>query len=111
MTRLHSNAFIGQNIAWNRVISHYFLKVGHRWISSGEINQITLAQSMTSNLGKIIKLYGNGAAFAGNSFASQGAVQAQIWSLGHRNLLGIDWDARGVSGRSRWGPWAATSST
>ncbi len=51
---------------------------GALWISSGEINQMTPSQSMTGNLGKMIKLYDNGTAFAGNPFASQGAVQAQI---------------------------------
>ncbi len=59
---------------------------------------------MTSNLGKMIKLYDNGTAFAGNPFASQGAVQAQIWSLGHRNPLGIDWDAQGRLWEVEMGP-------
>ncbi|KAI0183103.1 Glucose/Sorbosone dehydrogenase [Xylaria flabelliformis] len=77
---------------------------GALWISSGEINQMTPAQSMTSNLGKVIKLYDNGTAFAGNPFASQGAVQAQIWSLGHRNPLGIDWDAQGRLWEVEMGP-------
>ena len=74
------------------------------WISSGEINQMTPSQSMTSNLGKMIKLYDNGTAFAGNPFASQGAVQAQIWSLGHRNPLGIDFDAQGRLWEVEMGP-------
>ncbi|KAI1159861.1 soluble quino protein glucose dehydrogenase [Nemania serpens] len=77
---------------------------GALWISSGEINQMTPAQSMTTNLGKVIKLYDNGTAFAGNPFASQGAIQAQIWSLGHRNPLGIDWDAQGRLWEVEMGP-------
>ncbi|KAJ4289846.1 hypothetical protein N0V90_011178 [Kalmusia sp. IMI 367209] len=77
---------------------------GALWISSGEINQMTPAQSMTSNLGKIIKLYDNGTAFAGNPFASQGSIQSQIWSLGHRNPLGIDWDAQGRLWEVEMGP-------
>ncbi|KAH7400803.1 Glucose/Sorbosone dehydrogenase [Phaeosphaeria sp. MPI-PUGE-AT-0046c] len=77
---------------------------GSLWISSGEINQMTPAQSMTTNLGKMIRLYDNGTAFAGNPFASQGAVQAQIWSLGHRNPLGIDWDAQGRLWEVEMGP-------
>jgi glucose/arabinose dehydrogenase len=77
---------------------------GALWISSGEINQMTPAQSMTGNLGKMIKLYDNGTAFVGNPFASQGAVQAQIWSLGHRNPLGIDWDASGRLWEIEMGP-------
>ncbi|KAH8908533.1 soluble quino protein glucose dehydrogenase [Coniochaeta sp. PMI_546] len=77
---------------------------GALWISSGEINQMWPSQSMTGNLGKMIKLYDNGTAFAGNPFASQGAVQAQIWSLGHRNPLGIDWDAQGRLWEVEMGP-------
>src|SRR3546814_7893796 len=30
-----------------------------------------------------------------NPFADQGGVAAQVWSLGHRNLLGIDFDEQG----------------
>ncbi|PVI03027.1 soluble quino protein glucose dehydrogenase [Periconia macrospinosa] len=77
---------------------------GALWISSGEINQMTPSQSMTSNLGKVIRLYENGTAFAGNPFASQGAIQAQIYSLGHRNPLGIDWDAEGRLWEVEMGP-------
>jgi glucose/arabinose dehydrogenase len=77
---------------------------GALWISSGEINQMHPSQSMTSNLGKIIRLYDNGTAFADNPFASQGAVQSQIWSLGHRNPLGIDWDAQGRLWEIEMGP-------
>ena len=77
---------------------------GALWISSGEINQMTPAQDMTGNLGKIIKLYDNGTAFADNPFSSQGEIQAQIWSLGHRNPLGIDWDAEGRLWEVEMGP-------
>lgn len=77
---------------------------GTLWISSGEINQMFPSQSMTTNLGKIIRLYDNGTAFAGNPFAKQGAIQSQIWSLGHRNPLGIDWDAQGRLWEVEMGP-------
>lgn len=77
---------------------------GALWIASGEINQMTPSQDMTANLGKMIKLYDNGTAFAGNPFASQGAIQSQIWSLGHRNPLGIDWDAQGRLWEVEMGP-------
>jgi glucose/arabinose dehydrogenase len=77
---------------------------GALWVSAGEINQMTPAQSMTTTLGKIVRLYDNGTAFAGNPFASQGAIQSQIWSLGHRNPLGIDWDAQGRLWEVEMGP-------
>lgn len=62
------------------------------------------SQDKSTNLGKIVKLYDNGTAFAGNPFASQGAIQAQIWSMGHRNPLGIDWDAQGRLWEIEMGP-------
>ncbi|KAH6853043.1 Glucose/Sorbosone dehydrogenase [Alternaria rosae] len=75
------------------------------YISSGEINQMHPAQSMTSNLGKMIRLYDNGTAYAGNPFASQGALQSQFYSLGHRNPLGIDFDAQGRLWEVEMGPF------
>ena len=77
---------------------------GALWISSGEINQMTPSQDMTSNLGKVIRLYDNGTAYADNPFAAQGEIQSQIWSLGHRNPLGIDWDAEGRLWEVEMGP-------
>ncbi|KAM7215273.1 Glucose/Sorbosone dehydrogenase [Rhypophila decipiens] len=77
---------------------------GSLWIASGEINQMTPSQSMTSNLGKMIRLYDNGTAYASNPFASQGSVQSQIFSLGHRNPLGIDWDAKNRLWEVEMGP-------
>lgn len=77
---------------------------GALWVASGEINQMFPSQDMTANLGKMIKLYDNGTSFAGNPFASQGAIQSQIWSLGHRNPLGFDWDAQGRLWEVEMGP-------
>jgi glucose/arabinose dehydrogenase len=41
---------------------------------------------------------------ADNPFVSQGGVTAQVWSLGHRNLLGIAFDARGKLFAHEMGP-------
>lgn len=77
---------------------------GALWVSSGDRQQFFPAQDMTTNLGKVLKLNDNGTAFAGNPFAEQGEVQSQVWSLGHRNLLGIDWDAEGRLWEVEMGP-------
>lgn len=77
---------------------------GALWISSGEINQMTPSQDMTGNLGKMIKLNDDGTAFADGPFAAEGDIQAQIRSLGHRNPLGIDWDAEGRLWEVEMGP-------
>ena len=61
----------------------------HLFISSGDRQEFTPAQDMNANLGKILRLNPDGSVPADNPFASRGGVSAQIWSLGHRNPLGI----------------------
>lgn len=63
------------------------------WISSGERQHFDPAQDMNSNLGKIVHLNDDGTASNDNPFFDQGGVAAQIWSLGHRNPLGLAFDA------------------
>ena len=72
-----------------------FDQEGKLWISSGERQKFDPAQDMMSNLGKIVRLNDDGTPATGNPFASQGGVAAQIWSLGHRNPLGMAFDAKG----------------
>jgi glucose/arabinose dehydrogenase len=62
---------------------------GKLWITSSERQKFTPAQDMKQNLGKIVRLNDDGSVPADNPFASQGGVAAQVWSLGHRNVLGI----------------------
>ena len=40
----------------------------------------------------------------GNPFAAKGGVTAQIWTLGHRNLLGLKFDAQGRLWNLEHGP-------
>lgn len=68
---------------------------GHLFITSGERQKFSPSQDMAMNLGKVIRVTENGDIPADNPFADRGGVTAQIWSLGHRNPLGIDFDARG----------------
>lgn len=68
---------------------------GYLWISSGERQKFTPSQDMQSNLGKIVRLNDDGSIPADNPFAKDGGVAAQVWSLGHRNPLGIAFDAQG----------------
>ncbi len=77
---------------------------GKLWISSSERQKFDPAQDMGSNLGKIIRLNEDGSVPADNPFAAQGGVTAQIWSLGHRNVLGIAFDARGRLWEHEMGP-------
>lgn len=68
---------------------------GMLWISSGERQKFTPAQDLASNLGKILRLNDDGSVPGDNPFAAQGGVSAQIWTLGHRNPLGLAFDAQG----------------
>jgi len=69
-----------------------FGKDGKLWISSGERQKFDPAQDMKSNLGKVIRLNDDGSVVADNPFTQQGEIAKQVWSLGHRNPLGIAFD-------------------
>ena len=77
---------------------------GKLWITSSERQQFTPAQDMKSTLGKIVRLNDDGSVPADNPFFAEGGVTAQIWSLGHRNLLGIAFDAQGRLFAHEMGP-------
>ena len=68
---------------------------GKLWISSGERQKFDPAQNMQSNLGKILRLNEDGTPASGNPFSGQGEIAKQVWSLGHRNPLGIAFDPKG----------------
>jgi len=77
---------------------------GHLFVSSGERQKFDPAQDMSGNLGKILRLNDDGTVPNDNPFASSGGVTAQIWSLGHRNPLGIAFDADGQLWLMEMGP-------
>jgi glucose/arabinose dehydrogenase len=77
---------------------------GYLWITSSERQKFDPAQDMRSNLGKIVRLKDDGSVPSDNPFANQGGVTAQTWSLGHRNMLGIAFDAQGRLWAHEMGP-------
>ena len=77
---------------------------GKLWISSGERQHFDPAQDMSGNLGKILRLNDDGSVPADNPFASQGGVAAQVWTLGHRNPLGLAFDGQGRLWEIEMGP-------
>lgn len=93
--KVSGNGHFGHRIAFHD---------GYLWISSGERQKFDPAQDMTMNLGKILRLHDNGSVPADNPFMDQGGVTAQIWSLGHRNPLGLAFDADGQLWNSEMGP-------
>ena len=68
---------------------------GYLFITSGERQKFTPAQNMAMNLGKVLRLNDDGSVPEDNPFYGQGSVTEQIWTLGHRNPLGIDFDEKG----------------
>ena len=77
---------------------------GHLYISSGERQKFDPAQDMTGNLGKIVRLTDAGEVPSDNPFYDRGGVTAQIWTLGHRNPLGLAFDAQGRLWEHEMGP-------
>jgi glucose/arabinose dehydrogenase len=75
-----------------------FDKDGYLWISSGDRQKFAPAQDMQSNIGKILRLNDDGSVPDDNPFVNHRdqdplvddeGVYGQIWSIGHRNPLGI----------------------
>ena len=77
---------------------------GYLFVSSGERQKFDPSQDMQSNLGKILRLNDDGSVPSDNPFADQGGVTAEIWSLGHRNPLGIAFDLSGQLWNTEMGP-------
>lgn len=65
------------------------------FIASGDRQKLDPAQENSNTLGTIVRLNLDGTPAAGNPMADQPAPTNQIWSYGHRNILGMDWDAQG----------------
>lgn len=76
----------------------------HLFITSGERQKMDPAQDLTDTLGTIVRLTPDGAPAPDNPFADRGGVAAQIWSYGHRNPLGLAFDAQGRLWSSEMGP-------
>src|SRR5205085_4025111 len=66
--------------------------------------QFEPAQDLNVNLGKVVRLNDDGSLPADNPFAAQGGVAAQVWTLGHRNLLGLAFDSAGRLWEVEMGP-------
>ncbi|HLL30047.1 MAG TPA: PQQ-dependent sugar dehydrogenase, partial [Allosphingosinicella sp.] len=77
---------------------------GKLYISNGDRQEFTPAQDMSGTLGKIVRLNDDGGVPRDNPFASRGGVTAQIWTLGHRNPLGMAFDRSGRLWAIEMGP-------
>ena len=77
---------------------------GYLFITSGDRQKQTPAQSWEQNLGKIIRLNADGSVPADNPFQDKGELAKTFWSLGHRNILGIAFDREGQLWTNEMGP-------
>jgi len=86
---------------------------GYLWITSGDRQKFTPAQDMQANVGKLVRLHDDGSIpddnpfvdyFSRDAFVDDEGVYPEIWSLGHRNPLGIAMDLDGRLWEIEMGP-------
>jgi glucose/arabinose dehydrogenase len=63
---------------------------GYLYVGTGEAGQTELSQDRDSLGGKILRVTVDGDPAPGNPFDG-----SPVWSLGHRNVQGLAWDAQG----------------
>jgi aldose sugar dehydrogenase len=68
---------------------------GKLYITSGDRMQFDPAQSKLSNLGKVVRINGDGSVPVDNPLNGQQNTRGDIWSLGHRNVLSATFDGSG----------------
>lgn len=87
---------------------HFSLRMlirdGHLFVTSGDRQKFDPAQETRSNLGAVVRLTLDGRPAPDNPWAQQGGAAAQLWTIGHRNPLGIAEDAQGNLWVSEMGP-------
>jgi glucose/arabinose dehydrogenase len=76
---------------------------GYLFFTNGERQKFDPAQDPKATLGKVLRLTDDGTAAPDNPLAAKGFHPA-VWSYGHRNLLGIAFDARGNLWEQEMGP-------
>ena len=64
---------------------------GKLYITTGDATQRDLAQDLDSLAGKTLRLNDDGTVPPDNPFVGQQNVRPEIWSYGHRNSQGLDW--------------------
>jgi len=73
------------------------------FFTNGDRQKFTPAQDPQATLGKVLRLTPDGKPAPGNPLAAKG-FRPEVWSYGHRNLLGIAFDARGNLWEQEMGP-------
>jgi len=77
---------------------------GKLFITSGDRQKQTPAQDFEQALGKIIRLNDDGTVPPDNPWQDKGDLAKTFWSVGHRNLLGIEFDSEDRLWTNEMGP-------
>ncbi len=80
-----------------------FAPDGLLFFTAGERQKFDPAQDKGGSLGKTLRLNDDGTPATGNPLAAQG-FRPEVWSYGHRNLLGIAFDTQGRLWQQEMGP-------
>lgn len=64
---------------------------GKLYITTGDADRPELAQRLDSLAGKTLRLNQDGSVPQDNPFTGQPGARPEIWSYGHRNVQGLDW--------------------
>lgn len=75
---------LGRGHFGNRLV---FAPDGKLFITSGERMRFEPAQSLASNLGKVVRINSDGSIPTDNPFVGRAGARGDIWSYGHRNIL------------------------
>jgi glucose/arabinose dehydrogenase len=77
---------------------------GKLYISNGDRQKFQPAQDMGATLGKVVRINDDGSVPSDNPWAGRGGVTAQLWTAGHRNILGLAFDGQGRLWSHEMGP-------
>lgn len=78
----------------NQFGARLVLDHGHLYIAIGDRELPDLAQDLTTDAGKIVRLRDDGSVPPDNPFVGVAGARPEIWSLGHRNPHGLAIDPR-----------------
>jgi len=82
-----------------------FDKKGHLFVTSGDRNYGEKVQDPSNDFGKIVRLTDTGGVPRDNPFVGRPGWRPEIWTLGHRNPLGLFIDPKtGLMWESEFGP-------
>ncbi|MGH9957015.1 MAG: PQQ-dependent sugar dehydrogenase, partial [Pyrinomonadaceae bacterium] len=78
---------------------------GKLYITTGDATERSLAERLDSLAGKTLRLNDDGSVPQDNPFVGQANAKPEIWSLGHRNAQGMDWQpGSGLMFQTEHGP-------